>query len=210
MSPQSRLVTLSDWSCSVIYMTTKNDVDTAESADISKPLQELSKSLGVSQAELARRVGIDRRTFNPYFTGARSAGLPTIRKIAQATGRTVAWLLGEEVGRAVIGTCDARGRVSMSSPVSSPSIVKFIEASGAFPAGVDVFVDPTETYAAKQYMLVKTRGSEECWFAWGRSQGELLLLDRLDGELHVYNSTRYEILGVIVGMVVAPPVPLSE
>lgn len=208
MSPHPRLVRLPEWESTLAGMGTNRNTD-SESAYISDQLQELAASMGLSQTELSRRVGIDRRTFNPYWTGARPAGLPTIRKIALATGRSVAWLLGEGMGRAVVGIADERGRVTMTSPLTSPSIIKLPVAAGPFAAGTDVLVDPSSSYAADTYMLVRPRTGGEEWFAWGRVEGGLKLLDRLDGELHVYADARYEVVGVIVGMVVKPPRPLS-
>lgn len=208
MSPHPRLVRLPEWPCTLAGMGTNRNTD-SESAYIGDQLQEMAAAMGVSQTELARRVGIDRRTFNPYFTGARPAGLPTIRKIALATGRSVAWLLGEGMGRPVVGYADERGRVTMTSPLTSPSIIKLPVAAGPFAAGTDVLVDPSDTYAAHSYMLVRPRTGDETWFTWGREEGGLKLLDRLDGELHVYAESRYEVVGVIVGMVVKPPPPLS-
>lgn len=208
MSPQPRLVRLPEWEGTLTGMGTNRNTD-SESAYISDQLHEMAAALGVSQTELARRVGIDRRTFNPYWTGARPAGLPTIRKIALATGRSVAWLLGEGMGRPVVGYADERGRVIMTSPLTAPSTIKFAQAAGPFAAGTDVLVDPAEAYTEDAYMLIRPAGSEEAWFAWGRIEGGLRLLDRLDGELHVFTEARYAVVGVIVGMVVKPPRPLS-
>jgi transcriptional regulator with XRE-family HTH domain len=190
--------------------TSDTDRTSSESAYIGAQLQELAAQMGISQAELSRRVGIDRRTLNPYWTGARPAGLPTIRKIAQATGRSVAWLMGEGMGRPVVGIADPRGRVTMQSPLTTPSIVRFPQSVGPFAAGTDVLVDPCrDAYEAGVYMLVRTRETGDSFFAWGRVEGTVNLLDRLDGELHVYVAARYEVVGVIVGMVVPPPRPLS-
>lgn len=115
---------------------------TAESADISERLQELARQLGITQAELARMLEISRQTFNPYFTGARGVGLPTLRKIAEKSGRP---------------------RLDDGDP----------------------------------------------WLAFARSEGSAPLLDRMNGEVHVYSPDRYTVVGVIVGVLVRPPRPLS-
>lgn len=209
MSSGVRLVQFAEWRANLAGMVTSRDNTDSESAYIGGQLQELAASMGVSQTELARRVGIDRRTFNPYFTGLRPAGLPTIRKIALATGRSVAWLLGEGMGRAVVGNADALGRVTMTSPLTNPAIVKFVQQAGPFAAGTDVLVDPWVGYSVGKYMLVRSRTGQDTWFAWGRLDGALKLLDRLDGELHVYSEARYEVIGVITGMVVPVPPPAS-
>lgn len=211
MSSHHRPVLLRAVACTATTMATRDTDDTSsDSAFIGAQLQELASSLGISQAELARRVGIDRRVLNPYWTGLRPAGLTTIRKIALATGRSVAWMLGEGMARPVVGGADPRGRVTMQSPLTTASIVRFPQQAGPFAAGSEVHVDPCrDAYEAGQYMLIRTRETGDMFFAWGRVEGTVNLLDRLDGELHVYVAARYEVVGVIVGMVVPPPRPLS-
>lgn len=97
MSLHRRLVPFAALSVSVDLMATKDTSGSGESgdggpeqptesADISARLQELARQLGINQAALARLLGISRQTFNPYFTGTRGAGLPTIRKAAQRGG----------------------------------------------------------------------------------------------------------------------------
>jgi DNA-binding XRE family transcriptional regulator len=208
MSPVRRVVCFAKVIGMLANMAHEHDT-TTESAYISEQLKQLAASLGLSQSALARMCGIDRRTFNPYYTGARPAGLPTIRKIAIATGRSMAWLLGEAVGRPVVGTADNFGRVTMTSPITAPSIVMFVGSVGPFKAGMPVQVDPASSFSPGEYMLVRTRETGDAWYAWGRLEGRLSVLDRLDGELHIYDPARYEVIGLVVGMVVKPPPPPS-
>lgn len=190
MSLHRRLVPFAALSVSVDLMATKDTSGSGESgdggpeqptesADISARLQELARQLGINQAALARLLGISRQTFNPYFTGTRGAGLPTIRKAAQRSGRTVSWFLGEDAGRAVIGTADAMGRVTMTTQTMSPGIVAFPVASGPFPAGSQAFVDPCTVFLEGKYLLVTSKGEPEPWLAFARERGGLKLLDRM-------------------------------
>ena len=51
------------------------------------------KQLGLSQAEIARRVGISRQTFNNYELGKREADYETLLKIAEELQTSVQDLL---------------------------------------------------------------------------------------------------------------------
>lgn len=59
-----------------------------------KRLQERAKQLGISNAEAARRVGLDERRYAHYASGRREPDLATLVKIADALGTSPNWLLG--------------------------------------------------------------------------------------------------------------------
>lgn len=123
----------------------------------------------------------------------------------------MAWFLGEDSGRAIVGTADAMGRVKMTSHTLSPGLIAFPVACGAaFPAGAVAFVDPGSAYLDGEYLLVRPRLDDgDPWLAFARSEGSAPLLDRMNGEVHVYSPDRYTVVGVIVGVLVRPPRPLS-
>ncbi len=59
-----------------------------------KRLRERAKQLGISNAEAARRVGLDERRYAHYASGRREPDLATLKNIADILGTTPNWLLG--------------------------------------------------------------------------------------------------------------------
>jgi transcriptional regulator with XRE-family HTH domain len=59
-----------------------------------KRLRERAKQLGISNAEAARRIGLDERRYGHYVSGRREPDLMTLKKIAEKLGTTPSWLLG--------------------------------------------------------------------------------------------------------------------
>ncbi|EKF59799.1 helix-turn-helix domain-containing protein [Agrobacterium albertimagni AOL15] len=57
-------------------------------------LRERARQLGISNAEAARRSGLDERRFGHYVSGRREPDLATLLRIAEALGTTPNWLLG--------------------------------------------------------------------------------------------------------------------
>jgi transcriptional regulator with XRE-family HTH domain len=57
-------------------------------------LRERARQLGISNAEAARRCGLDERRFGHYVSGRREPDLATLLRIAEALGTTPNWLLG--------------------------------------------------------------------------------------------------------------------
>ena len=53
-------------------------------------------NLGLSQAEAAEKIGISQGTYSGYETGTRRIKLNMIKRIAEAYGVTVDWLIGTE------------------------------------------------------------------------------------------------------------------
>lgn len=58
-----------------------------------KRLSERAKQLGISNAEAARRVGLDERRYAHYASGRREPDLATLKRISEALGTTPNWLL---------------------------------------------------------------------------------------------------------------------
>ncbi|WP_432431980.1 helix-turn-helix domain-containing protein [Rhizobium leguminosarum] len=61
---------------------------------LSKRLRERAEQLGISNAEAARRVGLDERRYAHYVAGRREPDLATLLRIASSLGTTPNWLLG--------------------------------------------------------------------------------------------------------------------
>lgn len=181
-----------------------------EGLKIGARLQELGASLGLNQRQLALRSGIDPRHFNSFWNDRRTASFEVIVKVAHRTGRSVAWVCGEEEARPQIGIADAIGRVTMSAQTMTAGVIYFAEASGPFPAGTRLFVDPSDAFVVGKWMLLRTRARpDETWLAWGQADGGIDFVQRSDGEVFRYHATRHEVLGVVAGMLMPPPSPLS-
>lgn len=56
-------------------------------------LRQRAEELGVSNAEIARRLGLSERRYAHYVSGQREPDLATLVKIARALGTTPNWLL---------------------------------------------------------------------------------------------------------------------
>jgi transcriptional regulator with XRE-family HTH domain len=65
-----------------------------------KRLRERAKQLGISNAEAARRAGLDERRYAHYASGRREPDLATVVKIADALGTSPNWLLGVSLASA--------------------------------------------------------------------------------------------------------------
>lgn len=61
-----------------------------------KRLRERAKQLGISNAEAARRIGLEERRYAHYASGRREPDLTTFTNIADILGTTPNWLLGVE------------------------------------------------------------------------------------------------------------------
>lgn len=57
-------------------------------------LRERAKQLGISNAEAARRIGLEERRYAHYASGRREPDLGTLKAIAKTLGITPNWLLG--------------------------------------------------------------------------------------------------------------------
>ncbi|RJT29440.1 XRE family transcriptional regulator [Mesorhizobium waimense] len=58
-----------------------------------KRLRERAVQLGISNAEAARRVGLDERRYAHYVSGRRQPDLMTLKNISEGLGVTPNWLL---------------------------------------------------------------------------------------------------------------------
>ncbi len=57
-------------------------------------LRERAKQLGISNAEAARRIGLEERRYAHYAAGRREPDMATLVNIAETLGTTPNWLLG--------------------------------------------------------------------------------------------------------------------
>lgn len=67
-----------------------------EYEELGRKLAEARDGLDLSQAEAAKLIGISQGTYSGYETGTRRIRLPMLRRIADAYGVTVDWLIGTE------------------------------------------------------------------------------------------------------------------
>lgn len=56
-------------------------------------LKERARQLGISNSEVARRVGLEERRYGHYATGRNEPDLATLKRIAEVLGTTPNWLL---------------------------------------------------------------------------------------------------------------------
>lgn len=64
-------------------------------------LRRRAEELGISNAEVARRVGLSERRYAHYVSGKREPDLATLVRIAEVLGTTPNWLLGIEGGEVI-------------------------------------------------------------------------------------------------------------
>lgn len=196
----------------VVVMETRDPTESRLSEDsgpegmlIGVRMRELASVLGLNQRQLALRLDIDPRHFNSLWQDKKTAGLPLILKIARKSGRSIAWVCGEEAARPQIGTANAQGLVTMVNQTQiALGIVYFAEASAAFPQGERVLVDPSSAWADGCWLLVSPRRGGT-FFGWAFETAGMRMLERPDGEQIVYQDERHEIIGVIVGAITPPP-----
>lgn len=170
-------------------------------------LQELGDALGLNQRQLALHLHIDPRHFNSLWNDKKAAGLPLIMRIARHSGRSIAWVCGEEAARPQLGTVDATGRVMMTTdktPIPQ-GLLYFVDGARAFAAGERVLVDPSSSWSVEHWLLVRPRMAGEPWIGWAFEQGDMRLMERVDGEVIAWSDERHEVIGVIVGTLAPPP-----
>lgn len=73
-------------------------------------IKEIRESIGISQAEAARRIGISRQAYWNYETEKRQADYETLLRIAEAFGCSVGDLLGEPVKKIAALVDDQSGK----------------------------------------------------------------------------------------------------
>ena len=61
-----------------------------------KRLKSRAQQLGISNAEAARRIGLEEGRYAHYVAGRREPDLATFIKIAEVLGTTPSWLLGAD------------------------------------------------------------------------------------------------------------------
>ncbi|WP_424983890.1 helix-turn-helix domain-containing protein [Maritalea sp. S77] len=61
---------------------------------LSDRLRERAQQLNISNAEAARRIGLEERRYSYYVAGQREPDLATLCRIADRLGTTPNWLLG--------------------------------------------------------------------------------------------------------------------
>lgn len=85
---------------SVIYVELKNDVVRYNSHVMSKHLDKLLDAMekaGMSQSELARRVGVTRGSVNHWITGRTAISMEHLIKVAKVLNMSTSEILGDDV-----------------------------------------------------------------------------------------------------------------
>lgn len=73
-------------------------------------IKEIRESIGISQAEAARRIGISRQAYSNYELEKRQADYETLLRIAEAFGCSVGDLLGEPAKKIAALVDDQSGK----------------------------------------------------------------------------------------------------
>lgn len=180
-----------------------------EGVYIGEALQRLAQSLGIPNArQFALRFGIPYKHLNNLWTNTRHAGLPTIAELAKRSGRTVAYFLGEESARPVLGAMDAIGRIKMDTRQIVTGLITLPEACEPyFPAGARLVLEPS-VYRRDTWLVVRTKSTDETWIARSSTKADMELLRKPSGETVVY-SDALEIIGAIIEVIIPPPIPVS-
>lgn len=95
-------------------------------ADVGNLIREAVSAARLTQRELEARTGISQSTLNRIITGQRTAKLPEIVKIAQATGHTVAQLTGLSTVADRV-QCAARATNGSEMAEMHEALLRFIE-----------------------------------------------------------------------------------
>lgn len=132
-----------------------------------------------------------------------------MESVARGTGRSLAWICGEEEARPVIGTANHNGRITMTQGKITTGLVEFVSPSRYFGAGVRVFVDECSTWLDDEWLVMSAPG-EEPFFAWAYRSGGLQMLRRADDEVVLYQPARHTISGVVIGVLGKAPKPSGE
>lgn len=172
---------------------------------IGEPLQRLASSLGIKNArQFALRYGLTYSHINNVWSGVRPAGMQTIRKIARATGRAVAYFIGEEMGLRVVGSMDTNGRVKMDARDKTSGMILLPEACPPFVAGARLVMEPS-VFRTDVWLVVRTLATGDEWIGWARDHAGMSLLVKPSGESIVYSAAVHEVVGAIVDVVSPPP-----
>jgi transcriptional regulator with XRE-family HTH domain len=82
---------------------------------LARQLKERARQLGITNAEAARRCGLDERRYNHYTSGRRQPDLAMLVKIAMSLGTTPNWLLGlDDEGLAATARSNLMDRLLMA------------------------------------------------------------------------------------------------
>lgn len=101
-------------------------------------LRDRARQLGISNAEAARRVGLDERRYAHYASGRREPDLMTLKAIAERLGTTPDWLLG------------ASSKVEQD-PKRGALIARFVNAAAGMTVDeLDLCVVQAEAVAARR------------------------------------------------------------
>lgn len=90
-------------------------------------LRRRAEELGISNAEVARRVGLSERRYAHYVSGKREPDLVTLVRIAEVLGTTPNWLLGIEGGDVIsTATSILQDRLQVAANAMNDQVLEII------------------------------------------------------------------------------------
>lgn len=100
-------------------------------------LRQRADQLGISNAEVARRTGLDDRRYGHYISGRNEPDLATVVRIAETLGTTPNWLLGVD-------------EMKDADPEKAALVARFTNATRLLPArDVEMLVVQAEAVAKR-------------------------------------------------------------
>lgn len=178
-----------------------------ESAYIGKALTALEAEWGIPRRELVKKLGISYSHFSNLVTDQRPAGLPTIRKIAEQSGRAMAFFFGDVEASTTIGTRGSTGVVSMlvDEPISLPGLVRVEAAAGPFKPG-DVLHISRGGWQRDRWGLVRERS---CFvIAWMHEDQGVKVYTGFDGKTALVRAD--EVVGAVAAITTSAPMPSPD
>jgi transcriptional regulator with XRE-family HTH domain len=85
-------------------------------------LRAARRTAGLSQADLAKRVGVEQPHISSMENGVRSPSVEVLRMLAAALGVSVHWLCGEDIAHAALPP-EARPEALIEDPGASAGLI---------------------------------------------------------------------------------------
>ncbi|MFJ4221773.1 helix-turn-helix transcriptional regulator [Curtobacterium luteum] len=117
-------------------MTTDSPTPPTDSSTVPARLRDARETLGYTQEDVARALGLSRTAVHAFEHGKRKVSVDEITKLSHLYGRSVNWLIGEEPHPDVSGTALFRA-ASELSPKDREQVLKFAQFLAASPRNLD-------------------------------------------------------------------------
>lgn len=174
-----------------------------EGAFIGRALQALEAEAGMSRRELVEKLGISYSHFSNLVADIRPAGMPTIRRIAERSGRAMAFFFGDVQAATPIGTLTPSGAVQMmvDSP-ALPALIRVEATAGPFKPGDVLHITPGP-WTEGRWGLFKER--DEYVIGWMHSARNVQVYTGFDGKTVLVDPDR--VVGVVSTITTSAPPP---